>query len=346
MASRKFTNLLQFPVLLLLVGFSLASCDSTSKETSKNSIEQIKNVDGYSYYVAFDWSPDGKEYIRSVYDDSDKRLHLCIYDSATNAKIKCIIKIHPDQQLYRVGIPEYFVRNIEWKDGKLFIEETFSNTSFIYWLSIKDWRTREFMEVDGGNEKNMKLVENSGQWPAWDPITRKLYFQGLEERPGIIEEHNGNQKAINENGVLPFVAGKHLWYSQYSSNKTKSVISGIVKRNLLTGEEEQITNGNDIGVSVSDSGSILFIRESNASGVGNGRLYYVNKEKGIKKIVYGSELGPDSKIVMAKISPNGDRALALIAKETREKIEFLGQPSYINLGVTRYKLIDISIKTE
>jgi hypothetical protein len=305
--------------------------------------EEKTIVDESMQYIGFDWSDDGKYFMKSEYSPDDQRIHLCIYSTESLEKEKCVFALHKDRLLREVQIPQYFIRDIDWSGERVYFEESFDEVSLIFWISIANWKEPDFEEIDGDDENSIVYIEHSGISPAWDKKNEILYFLAQEELGegiGIIMEKNNEQSSFDKYGSRPYFDGKYLWYPVYPEGWGGDKI-GIVKCDPSTKEKEMVTSGLDWSVSASDEEDILFIRTMPVPDTAkDGDFLYLYKSNiGEKGPLYGQKLKDNEDIERAKISPDGRYALILVSKQTKEEIHYKkGDFSYDNLGVTRYKL--------
>lgn len=242
------------------------------------------------------WSPDGTRILLAEHNETDQRIHLCIYSVSTRTKEKCIYFLQPQ--------PDLGVDSIDWADTLIYVAVGFGEgATVIQSLLIPDWNKPSFRER---NLEDFKPLPEAYGSPAWDKWERGLFYTGEDERSGIQFLPNGGKPRKYASGINPAVTRHYLWFTALDKDLMMDGIGRIAK---ASHEQVKLTRGH-VDVSVSprqDEKAALFIRKEN--GTNKSALYaYIDGVGEVGPLISGDHR-KDEELISIKLSPNGKYAL-------------------------------------
>jgi len=328
-------------VFLLIISFFLYNFSNSpgvlgSEKSSGLAIETTSSL-GTTYPQIAAWHESGNFYLRAVYLEEDKHVHLCVFKYPAEKMVKCIYRAPTDSRLKNYGIPSVIFKSIEWKDDKVFLGVSEEGAATIVEVSVKGWSEKRFVEIKGsfGDSKTFEVIAH-GVIPAWSSKHKKLFYTGIEEEgaPGIYFIENNKHVSFLVDGYHPYVFGNYLYAGRsWSENNAKSF--GLFQINLHTGARQRLLQQN-ISTPSANHSLVTYIVHKDHRGEGKEFLAVYNKMGKNTRTVFELKNSIDGRIEFARINPVKDAILLTTSLQTKESIN---EKDYTNLGITRYQFV-------
>lgn len=307
-------------MLAIMMGLTGANATSATEDKPVQviSAKKIKSLEWlWSVYATMTFSSDGVYFLLGEIKP-DGYVHLCAYETATLAPLKCVVRLYKSKGSYH--------GQLDWPDDRLFIQAGGFDESFVGWVNIQGWQEATFKEVDG--LKQMRYVNGKqGMYPLWDRKESGLYYRDVNEAGGIYFEKNDLRMKRFKEGESASPGDKYIWYTEIAPPRKGKVSSASLRRmDRTTKNIEILSDGyqlsTDNAFTVSHQDHVLFLRREGRLNEGmvqysNARIYTYIEKRGMWGPVYGPANNGEIKFI--RVSPNGDRALVSVHDEGHSK---------------------------